>query len=59
MGQILREYAVTEMHLTLNSGRWNYKAWGYPEDPGAATGAELWAWIGEGGPDRSVPLAAF
>ncbi|KAI0738852.1 Gpi16 subunit GPI transamidase component [Daedaleopsis nitida] len=47
LGQILREYAVTELHLTLNAGKWNYDAWGYPEEPGVSTGAELWAWMGD------------
>ncbi|TDL19217.1 Gpi16 subunit, GPI transamidase component [Rickenella mellea] len=47
LGQILRSYAVTEMHLTLNSGRWDYTRWGYPEEAGVATGAELWAWMGD------------
>ncbi|OCH87929.1 Gpi16 subunit GPI transamidase component [Obba rivulosa] len=50
LGQILREYAVTEMHLTLNAGNWAYDRWGYPDDLGVSTGAELWAWMGEGGP---------
>ncbi|PVF92896.1 Gpi16 subunit, GPI transamidase component [Serendipita vermifera] len=50
MGQILREFAVAEMHLTLNSGRWRYDKWGYPENPAVASGAELWAWMAEGGP---------
>ncbi|KAJ6579120.1 Gpi16 subunit GPI transamidase component [Mycena vulgaris] len=49
LGQILREYAVTELHLTLNAGQWNYDSWGYPEEPDVGTGAELWAWMGEGG----------
>ncbi|KAF5374112.1 hypothetical protein D9615_008878 [Tricholomella constricta] len=48
LGQILREYAVTELHLTLNAGNWNYDRWGYPEEPGVGTGAELWAWMGDG-----------
>ena len=47
LGQILREYAVSELHLTLNAGNWNYDRWGYPEEKGVATGAELWAWMGE------------
>ena len=38
----------TEMHLTLNAGKWNYNLWGYPDEPGG-TGAELWAWMGDGG----------
>lgn len=48
LGQILREYAITEMHLTLNAGKWRYDRWGYPDEPGVGTGAELWAWMGEG-----------
>ncbi|KZT12249.1 Gpi16 subunit GPI transamidase component [Laetiporus sulphureus 93-53] len=48
LGQILREYAVTELHLTLNAGNWGYDRWGYPEEPGVSTGAELWAWMGDG-----------
>ncbi|EPS95576.1 Gpi16 subunit GPI transamidase component [Fomitopsis schrenkii] len=50
LGQILREYAVTELHLTLNAGKWNYDRWGYPDESGVGTGAELWAWMGENGP---------
>ncbi|PIL34828.1 hypothetical protein GSI_02615 [Ganoderma sinense ZZ0214-1] len=49
-GQILREYAVTELHLTLNAGKWNYDSWGYPEEVGVGTGAELWAWMGDSAP---------
>jgi len=49
LGQILREYAVTELHLTLNAGKWDYETWGYPEEEGVGTGAELWTWMGEGG----------
>ncbi|KAF7361641.1 GPI transamidase component GPI16 [Mycena venus] len=48
LGQILREYAVTELHLTLNAGKWDYDRWGYPEEPDVATGASLWAWMAEG-----------
>ncbi|KAJ7268698.1 GPI transamidase component PIG-T [Mycena haematopus] len=48
LGQILREYAVTELHLTLNAGKWNYDRWGYPDEPDVATGAALWAWMAEG-----------
>ncbi|KAG1876300.1 GPI transamidase component PIG-T [Suillus subluteus] len=46
LGQILREYAITELHLTLNAGRWNYDNWGHPHEAGVGTGAELWAWMG-------------
>ncbi|KAJ7511984.1 GPI transamidase component PIG-T [Mycena galericulata] len=48
LGQILREYAVTELHLTLNAGNWNYKRWGYPDEADVGSGAELWAWMGDG-----------
>ncbi|KAJ3555610.1 hypothetical protein NM688_g2479 [Phlebia brevispora] len=50
LGQLLREYAITELHLTLNAGKWNYENWGYPEEFGVGTGAELWAWMGDAGP---------
>ncbi|KAG8738458.1 Subunit of the glycosylphosphatidylinositol transamidase complex-like protein [Ceratobasidium sp. 414] len=46
LGQVLREYSVTELHLSLNAGKWNYKAWGAPLVPNVASGAELWAWMG-------------
>ena len=46
LGQILGEYAVTELHLTLNAGNRNYERWGTPQEAGAATGGELWAWMG-------------
>jgi phosphatidylinositol glycan class T len=48
LGQILREYAVTELHLTLNAGKWDYTRWGHPVEPDVATGAELWVWMGDG-----------
>ncbi|KAK0473320.1 GPI transamidase component PIG-T [Armillaria luteobubalina] len=50
LGQILREYAVTELHLTLNAGKWNYDSWGYPKERDVGTGATLWAWMADGGP---------
>lgn len=46
LGQILREYAITELHLTLNAGKWNYDNWGHPHEAEVGTGAELWAWMG-------------
>ncbi|TFK38924.1 GPI transamidase component PIG-T [Crucibulum laeve] len=51
LGQILREYGVTELHLTLNAGNWNYGRWGYPEEKGVGPGAELWVWMGDGAPN--------
>jgi hypothetical protein len=46
LGQILREYAITELHLSLNAGKWNYDDWGHPPEVSVGTGAELWAWMG-------------
>lgn len=54
LGQLLREYAVTEMHLTLNAGKWDYGRWGMPEDPAVASGAELWAWMSDSEDTRQV-----
>ncbi|KAJ7493034.1 GPI transamidase component PIG-T [Mycena galericulata] len=48
LGQILREFAVTELHLTLNAGNWDYQSWGYPDEPDVGSGAEMWAWMGDG-----------
>ncbi|KXN82279.1 GPI transamidase component PIG-T [Leucoagaricus sp. SymC.cos] len=45
-GQILREYGVSELHLALNAGSWDYERWGYPEEKAVGNGAELWAWMG-------------
>ncbi|KAI0632363.1 Gpi16 subunit GPI transamidase component [Trametes polyzona] len=47
LGQVLREHAVTELHLSLNAGKWNYDHWGHPEESGVGTGAELWVWMGD------------
>lgn len=48
LGQILEEYSIAELHLTLNSGKWDYDHWGYPDDPSVGTGAEVWAWMADG-----------
>ena len=42
------------MHLTLNAGKWRYDRWGYPDETGVGTGAELWAWMGESNVTRYV-----
>jgi len=47
LGQILREYAVTELHLTLNAGKWDYDRWGAPDESSVGTGGELWVWMGD------------
>lgn len=58
LAQLLRRYAVTEFHLSLNAGKWDYQAWGLPEATSVGGGAELWAWISSGGEERCVhPLA--
>ncbi|RXW15811.1 hypothetical protein EST38_g10042 [Candolleomyces aberdarensis] len=59
LGQILREYGVTEMHLTLNAGKWNYDSWGQPAEAGVGNGAELWAWIGDGALARNALAGLF
>jgi len=56
LGQILREYAVTELHLSLNAGSWNYERWGYPKVNGVGTGAELWAWMGTERVEKQVSI---
>ncbi|KAH6911864.1 Gpi16 subunit, GPI transamidase component-domain-containing protein [Coprinopsis sp. MPI-PUGE-AT-0042] len=53
LGQILRTYSVSELHLTLNAGKWDYDHWGLPTDGDVATGGTFWAWIGEGGDVRT------
>jgi phosphatidylinositol glycan class T len=52
LGQILREHAIPEFHLTINSGKWDYDRWGHPGEPGVGSGAELWAWMGDGAQAR-------
>ncbi|KAH8106369.1 GPI transamidase component GPI16 [Phellopilus nigrolimitatus] len=37
------EDSLTEVHLSLNAGKWDYGRWGYPADRAVMTGAELWA----------------
>ena len=47
LGQILRIHGVTEMKLSLNSGKWDYSNWGMPNDDGieVASGGMLWIWM--------------
>lgn len=56
LGQVLREHSVTEMHLGMNAGKWDYQSWGYPDDAAVASGAELWAWMGDSSTVRYVKL---
>ncbi|KAJ7770158.1 hypothetical protein DFH07DRAFT_768703 [Mycena maculata] len=47
--QIQRNYySVSNIHLSLNAGKWNYERWGYLEAD-VRSGAELWAGMEEGG----------
>ena len=50
LGQILREYSVTELRLSLNAGRPNYDRWGHPEHPCVSTRAAQRAWMAGGDP---------
>lgn len=47
LGQLLRAHSISELHLSLNAGKWDYDKWGYPTDQSVASGAELWAWMSE------------
>ncbi|XP_078600393.1 GPI-anchor transamidase component PIGT-like [Branchiostoma floridae x Branchiostoma japonicum] len=44
LGQVMAEYRVQEMHLTLTQGMWQQDKWSYPLTS-AAPGAELWVWF--------------
>ncbi|KAH7908372.1 GPI transamidase component PIG-T [Hygrophoropsis aurantiaca] len=59
LGQILRAHAVTELHLSLNAGKWDYRQWHYPDHPAVATGAELWAWMPGTGADIDARWAGL
>ncbi|KAG8932852.1 Subunit of the glycosylphosphatidylinositol transamidase complex-like protein [Tulasnella sp. 418] len=47
LGQLLRSHAVTELHLNLNAGKWDYQKWGYPREYSVGAGAEMWVWMAE------------
>lgn len=47
LAQLSTHYGVSEMHLNLNAGRWDYSAWGMPESSSVSSGADLWAWIAD------------
>ncbi|XP_066246675.1 GPI transamidase component PIG-T [Euwallacea similis] len=44
LGEIIGRLNVHEVHISLTSGLWRYKSWGYPVID-AAPGAEVWAWF--------------
>ncbi|KAJ7748285.1 hypothetical protein DFH07DRAFT_722204, partial [Mycena maculata] len=43
MGYIIREYWITETHLTLDSEKSDYQRWGRPAEASVGAGWELWA----------------
>ncbi|KAJ7384981.1 hypothetical protein OS493_018670 [Desmophyllum pertusum] len=43
-GQIINQYSVEELHLSLTQGQWQHEQWGYPVTS-APPGAELWVWF--------------
>lgn len=43
----MRAHSISELHLSLNAGKWDYDKWGYPTDQSVASGAELWVWMSE------------
>lgn len=54
LGQLLRSQAITELHLNLNSGKWDYDTWGSPQSSGVGSGAELWVWMADGSKQTCV-----
>lgn len=44
IAELLLEYDVTELHVSLTHGLWHYRNWGYPVVD-AMPGAEVWAWF--------------
>jgi len=44
LGQIVKKFGVTELHLSLTHGRWRHHVWGYPVSS-MPYGVELWAWF--------------
>ncbi|ORZ39345.1 GPI transamidase component PIG-T [Catenaria anguillulae PL171] len=46
LAQVLDQYQVEAMDLTLTQGRWQYRRWGVPaEGRGAPSGADLRVWL--------------
>jgi len=56
LGQIVDRYHVSEMHLSLTQGRWEYDKWGNAWTP-APVGAELMTWF-SAPLDHNAELAA-
>ncbi|KAL7416017.1 GPI transamidase component PIG-T [Mrakia frigida] len=45
---LLRAHQADGFELALTAGSWDHSRWGYPLGQTGGTGAELWAWMGEG-----------
>lgn len=56
-GQIINQYSVEELHLTLTQGQWQHEQWGYPVTS-APPGAELWVWFQDRVQERYLLLLA-
>ena len=52
-GQIINQYSVEELHLSLTQGQWQHEQWGYPVTS-APPGAELWVWFQDRVQDRWI-----
>ena len=52
-GQIINQYSVEELHLSLTQGQWQHEHWGYPVTS-APPGAELWVWFQDRVQDRWI-----
>lgn len=46
LAEIIQNYDVQELHISLTEGHWRYRYWGYPVVE-APPGAELWVWFHE------------
>lgn len=47
LGEVLGQYNVQELHLSLTQGLWRHEKYGYPVMD-APAGTEIWAWFKEG-----------
>ncbi|CAG0893374.1 unnamed protein product [Cyprideis torosa] len=44
LAEILTQFNVDELHLSLTQGQWRHEKWGYQRRP-APVGMELWVWF--------------
>ncbi|KAF8318956.1 Gpi16 subunit, GPI transamidase component [Clavulina sp. PMI_390] len=54
LAQLLQQHDISELHLTLNAGKWNQAQWGHQDVASTAGGAELWAWISMSDSDEDL-----